>query len=644
MGDEEPHSGHGRGSLASISTLAHNPVRKGLSALQKRYPFLAQPTHELYPLVQACDEAIREGDNERAADDLMRIEQEVEHEENTLTAAFNLFKPSDSDSLRPKEIKTMMEYLGFPAAPADVEQLLKVVDKDGDGTMSFREFHLYVGRMGGSHELFKIRRGRIKSRMGAGCEDSGSDRDPALLAEDLKAVGIMEQEQAYWQLVLPSAPEEFSEAARLVDCQKSAVRHIRKLAKNNHEKALPVLQRRVREMKYSDNDLWMALAYIRELAPILLHVNLDKMMPFFEKDTHYRNQFETATSGGLLKPEVRVRWERDLFGGCYDSASGFERCKYGVLNAMNDHRGVVKCKQYGDSYLVLKDVRLRCTFSPEDSANLKAERLAVLDYYGHVLNEYSNDELEETIKIAKSSQAAVLGDSSKVGNMKYKETQIHGEVSFAKHVERLVAHQRHRNQDGCAARLAAICKKHGWQLSWMDEEQQRMQNEEMSKLGEDAWKQKLKAVMDKGTPDVAGVPPGFCRKGCGRKVAPGCTDRGRPFTTCCRGCALGFGHDLTCGNIDPELVKPGMCLNGCGRPVNPGRTAAGRRFTTCCRGCGRGEHDKTCGQDADSEPLCKFGCGRKVAQSTGGRRFDTCCRACATSKEEPRKHDATCRA
>ena len=29
-------------------------------------------------------------------------------------------------------------------------------------------------------------------------------------------------------------------------------------------------------------------------------------------------------------------------------------------------------KQYGDSFLVLKDARLRCTFSPEDSANLKA--------------------------------------------------------------------------------------------------------------------------------------------------------------------------------------------------------------------------------------------------------------------------------
>ena len=131
---------------------------------------------------------------------------------------------------------------------------------------------------------------------------------------------------------------------------------------------------------------------------------------------------------------------------------GFCRPKYGVLNPMNDYRGVVKCAQYGDSYLVLKDVRLRCTFSPEDSANLKANRLAVLDYYAHVLQEYSNDELHETVKVAKSTEAALLGDSGKVGAMKYKEAQIHGEVCLDKHVERLVAHQKHKPE---AARIKA---------------------------------------------------------------------------------------------------------------------------------------------------------------------------------------------
>ena len=31
---------------------------------------------------------------------------------------------------------------------------------------------------------------------------------------------------------------------------------------------------------------------------------------FFVKDTHYRNQFETKTSGGLLKTSAREKWER----------------------------------------------------------------------------------------------------------------------------------------------------------------------------------------------------------------------------------------------------------------------------------------------------------------------------------------------
>lgn len=624
-------------STAVAEQLASHPVMKAMQEMQRKYPFLALPTHDLYTWVKACEDAIREGDEEKAKDQLARIEQGVEQEEKTLTAAFNLFVPPGKQCLTAVEVKTMLEYLGFPASDTDVEKLLKAVDHDGDRTMDLPEFQRYVGRMGGSFRLFEVRRQQMAAKHGSA---GSSGTDPALLTEDLKAAGIVEQEQAYWSLVLPRAAEEFAEAAKLRPCQQTAVRHIRTLAKNNHEQALPLLQRKVQKMGYSDNDLWMTLAYIRELAPILVHTNLTKMMQFMESDTHYRNQFETASSGGLLKPEVRERWERDLFGGSYDGAQGFDRCKYGVLNAMNDYRGVVKCAQYGDSYLVLKDCRLRCTFSPEDSANLKAERLAVLDYYGHVLNEYSLDELKETIHIAKSGEAAVLGDSSKVGNMKYKETQIHGEVCFSAHVERLVAHVRHRGSD--SGRLERICKKHGWKFSWMDEERKRMEDEEQAKLGEGAWKEKLKAIMEKGAPDVRGVPKGFCRKGCGRKVQPGQTARGNPFTTCCRGCALGFGHDLTCNNVDPELVKPGMCLNGCGRPVNKGKTPAGRPFTTCCRGCSRGQHDPICGQESNVSPnMCKMACGRKVAPSVpGGRRFDTCCAQCA--KTGGKEHDGKC--
>eukprot|EP00971_Amphidinium_carterae_P200554 3979741-Amphidinium_carterae.1 len=51
-----------------------------------------------------------------------------------------------------------------------------------------------------------------------------------------------------------------------------------------------------------------------------------------------------------------------------------------------------------------------------------------------------------------------------------------------------------------------------------------------------------------------------CR-GCGRKVAPGVTAKGKPYKTCCRGCVMGFGHDLHCGNIDPSMVPLSIRLS-----------------------------------------------------------------------------------
>lgn len=506
-------------------------------------------------------------------------------------------------------------------------------------------------------KLFEARRARVSV---AGGDLLASANVGISMA--LNEAGITKDAEAAWRLVV--GPSEFAAIAALKTCQKDAIRHIRALAKGNHERSLPAVQNRVAKLGYSDSDLWMTLAWIRELAPIIVHVNLDKILQFMEGDTHYRNQFETGTSGGLLKTEVRKKWEKDLFGGCYDRAAGPERPKYGVQNVMNDHRGVVKCAQYGDSYLILKDVRLRTTFSPEDSANLKADRLAVPDYYAHVLNEYSDAELQETLKVANSSDAALLGDSGKVGSMKYKEAQLHGEVAFARHVERLVAHERHRGKAE-EARIKGVCGKFGWAFTWMDKERKRMEQEDMHKLGGEAWQERLKQMADTG--DVE-VEEGFCRRGCGRPVAPGVTRSGNAYTTCCRGCVMGFGHDLRCGTIDPELVGEGMCKNGCGRAVAPGSDSKGRALTTCCRGCALGlDHDKRCGVASIARPeakwvctacgevnkedrtscnncgaargsvakvLCKNNCGRTVhpGLTRSGRPFDTCCKGCATGK------------
>eukprot|EP00928_Gymnodinium_smaydae_P008913 TRINITY_DN13292_c0_g1_i1.p1 TRINITY_DN13292_c0_g1~~TRINITY_DN13292_c0_g1_i1.p1 ORF type:complete len:782 (+),score=186.38 TRINITY_DN13292_c0_g1_i1:80-2347(+) len=635
----------------SPTTAAEMDTQMRLYRILKDRMYLNKELHFLNGHVRAVQEALdsaRRGDEEAEAkaDDLLdRLERELDVEEETLARAFKLFDNGGHDALSRADVRNMNRYLGFPADDADVDELMRVVDTDGSGTITFREFDTYVGWVGGTGKLFEERQKRITAKAG-GAALPGSETTAAAEAASaaLHRCGIDLEAQAYWRMVVPES--DFLEAARLLDTQASAVAHIRRLAKKSHAEALSVLQDRLAELGFQDDHLWLTLAWIRELAPIIIHLDLNKALPYLESDTHYRNQFETHSSGGLLNSEVRRKWERDLFGGAYDRGVDRERPKYGVQNVMNDHRGVLKCAQYGDSYIILKDIRLRCTFSPEDSANLKAGKLAVPDFYAHVLNEYSDAELRETVKVATSPEAALLGDSGKVGKMKYKEAQIHGEIAFDRHVERLVASTKHREDEDFEPRLRALCAKFGWEFSWMDEESERMSKEARNKLGGSDWRSRLTALQEGGG-DLE-VPAGFCKVGCGRRIAPGVTSAGNAFTTCCRGCVMGFGHDRCCGRIDPTKVGPGLCKMGCGLPVAKGHDASGRRLTTCCRGCalGLGRHDAFCQRELpmgypQADGRCKMSCGRPVAPgvTASGRKFDTCCRECAWGKG---RHSPTC--
>ncbi|CAK9073261.1 unnamed protein product [Durusdinium trenchii] len=312
--------------------------------------------HQLAYFVQECCKAIMKGEADEAQNGLDILTMQLDSEEKMIAAAFNKFDTDGSGKLAGSEVQFMLDYLGFPDSQDDVAKITKVLD------------------WGGSSKLFEER-----------SDFTGSAHDPERLRILLQESGISPEAQAHWRLT--ASESELDSAAAMRPCQQAAIRHIRHLAEENHIRALPQLQERVKKLGYTDTDLHMVLAWIRELAPIIVHINLDKVGKFFVEDSHYRNQFETNTSGGLLKTSAREKWERGLFGTAYDGAHAFERPKYGVQNIWNDHRGVVGAKQYGDSYIVLKDVRLRCTLSPQDSANLPARRLAVLDYYAHVLLE-----------------------------------------------------------------------------------------------------------------------------------------------------------------------------------------------------------------------------------------------------------------
>eukprot|EP00927_Polykrikos_kofoidii_P035530 TRINITY_DN3009_c0_g1_i1.p1 TRINITY_DN3009_c0_g1~~TRINITY_DN3009_c0_g1_i1.p1 ORF type:complete len:694 (-),score=106.10 TRINITY_DN3009_c0_g1_i1:139-2220(-) len=598
------------------------PSRERLNAILEANPYLASEHYMLYNKWQELQTSIESGHHD-AIDKLDRIIAELHTERATLMAAFSRFDFSRTDTLKPTDVQSMMRYLGFPHEDSDISELMKLIDVTGSGDVTFPEFQGYVGQFGGSLVLFEQRRKLIAEKGGF------SEDDPEAARLHLKEAGIQDDAQAYWRLVV--SPSEFHEVAKLEECQKRSIALIRRLARKNHDVALPNLQRRLHKLGRKDDDLWMTLAWIRELAPVIIHLNLDKMLQYMESDTHYRNQFETGTGGGTICTSTRSRWEKALFGGNYDSASPFNRCKYGVLNVMNDYRGVVKCAQYGDSYAVMKDVRLRCTFAPCDSSVCDAEKLAVLDYYAHVLNDYADGELLETIRVANSKESALLGDSEKIDGYKYKEAQYHGEVRFDSHIERLVAHPRHRSDARTAKRIQAVAAKWGWAFSWQDEEKKRMADEDQHKLGSDAWKERLERLNNE-VGDIQ-VQEGFCKVGCGRRVCPGTTRSGNPYSTCCRGCIMGFGHDLHCGQVDESKLGEGLCNRGCGLKVSVGRDRRGRAFTTCCRGCAQGdEHSSNCQEEFEAEEgKCKFLCGRNVApgESKSGGSFDSCCRGCA---------------
>mmetsp|Transcript_133694 Transcript_133694/g.250158 ORF Transcript_133694/g.250158 Transcript_133694/m.250158 type:complete len:701 (+) Transcript_133694:94-2196(+) len=461
---------------------------RALLEFLRRYPYLARNSHDLHEWVMECRQKILEGEEEEAMMVLARMTSYAFRTRGLLLNAFEKFKAPGTTCLRPGEVKTMLDYLGFPAGVCDVEELMKAIDKDGNDQINFEEFQVYVGRQGGIYKLFENRRRQLQRSR----RDRPEDGESAVAdREDLNACGILDNAQSFWRLVVPES--ELVAVTKLVDCQRKALRHIRQLAAANHEKALGPLIERCRRLDIADEELWAGLAFIREQAPIIVHVNLTKMMQFMENDTNYRNQFETRTSGGCLSQSTRTRWEKALFGGCYDEASGFERPKYGVLNVFNDNQGVMACSQYGDSYMVLKDVRLRITGSPVDSCSCHAGRLSVLDYYAHVLSEWSDKQIKALVTVATERADHVRTDRSIINGGAYKELQIHGEVAFNKHVERLVAHERHRPEE---ERLKAICEKHGWAFSWMDQDRDslitRTAPVHKEKLGAREWRERMR--------------------------------------------------------------------------------------------------------------------------------------------------------
>ena len=448
------------GDLSEDASMA--AVVAELAKITEEHPYLkptgTEPTpHQLLYFVRRCREYVIMRNSKEASSCIERIKRSLTYEIAQIRDAFRRFDHDGSNFLDLSEFKYLCAYLGWG------EEEARLMDLDSDQKVTFEEFQLFVGHMGGLAQLFEHRRQRVASKnwgedapavievgarirsfyytedkkksaswreaqvlelnvmpengvrllFGFGEEKEGAaerqvvppswiffdSRDSEVVAA-LREVGILEEQQAFWASIFPQS--EMRAVAACVPCQRRALAHVRANAAINHHKALPEVRERFTEMGYGEEQLQAVLGWIQDLAPMCIHVHVDNVGRFLETDEFYRNQFETGTSCGALDDGnvIRKGWETELFGGCYDESKPFERCKYGALSVMNDYRGVLSAYQYGDSYLVLKDVRLRTTFAATDSGGIEGSRLAVLDKYAHVLQEYDDRELRELVEVA----------------------------------------------------------------------------------------------------------------------------------------------------------------------------------------------------------------------------------------------------
>lgn len=215
----------------------------------------------------------------------------------------------------------------------------------------------------------------------------------ALVKHSLKCTGDMLGSRDRFKGFLPSIHDLDPMAlAVLNDTQSAAVEYVINQSKASSDRVHSALLKKVCRLGYTEDDMERALQWVRREAPIIIHLNLDRVLHFLVEDTHYRNQFETSTSGGSTCLSARTSWEDRMFNRLYRHSPPVDRVKYGVLNIVGDPRGVRSCYGYGDSFLQLKKVRLRTTFASADTS-MSAVKLSCCEYYGNVLHEYSDNEL-----------------------------------------------------------------------------------------------------------------------------------------------------------------------------------------------------------------------------------------------------------
>jgi hypothetical protein len=191
--------------------------------------------------------------------------------------------------------------------------------------------------------------------------------------------------------------------AELTQFQRAALEKVTALSQVASEAAESKLLARFETLRpqHGARHLAAVLTYIREVAGIIIHVKIESLIDPFLASTHYRNLFEIGRGSGCIDQNQRRLWEDRIFHKAYAVAAPEERVKYGVFNVCNDPMGVSSCRAYGDSFMLLKNdrVRLRTTFANCDSSAVTSV-FGTVEYYSHVLEKFTDHELGHLVRLA----------------------------------------------------------------------------------------------------------------------------------------------------------------------------------------------------------------------------------------------------
>ena len=214
--------------------------------------------------------------------------------------------------------------------------------------------------------------------------------------------------------------------------QKAALEYSNNKAKEYSNRDYPILLDKFKKKNLDEEDLELVINYIKHIAPIIIHLNLNNILKFLCDDIYYRNQFQISASGGYLSYDGRFDWESKMFGKAYDNADGFYRVKYGPLNFTNDENGVQGAMGYGPSYILLNnDIKHRTTMTFGDSGGGTKE-IATFNYFNHILNQLSDKLLDQLIKLSQGEEASYVSNYGF-----YIECQYHGDILFERDMETL---------------------------------------------------------------------------------------------------------------------------------------------------------------------------------------------------------------